>query len=220
MYAVVLCLASGAALATDDHWPPSNRGDPHPARPRHRGFVPPQQITAVVRAAGLEPTAPPVLAGEAYLVSALDPWGRPVRVAVDARFRDILTVQPMRGPRPYFRADPRYGPPPEALDVAPRPVPRADPELATGALPPPGAQWSSPVPTAKSAPPVVGAPSPVPRPRPPAPPAVVKVERAKAGRAPDPVPLPDAIPAGAEAAAPAARGGSGVSAFPPVAPLE
>ena len=222
MCAVVVCLASGVALANDD-WSAGDRGDPpRPARARHWGFVPPQQITAAVRAAGLEPTAPPVHVGEAYLVSALDPRGRPVRVVVDARFRDILAVQPMTRAWPYFRVGPRYGPPPEALDIAPRPVPRPDPELATGALPPPAARWAPAASTVKPAPPVTAAPSPVPRPRPAAAPAVVKLEGAKAGRLqPDPVPPSDAIPAAPETATTAAGGDSGAAwAFPPVAPLE
>jgi hypothetical protein len=214
MCAVVVCLASGVALANDD-WLESDRGGP--PRPRHRDVVPPQQITAVVRAAGLEPMAPPVHVGEAYLVSALDPRGRPVRVVVDARFRDILAVEPMGRAWPYFR---RYGPPPEAFDIPPRPVPRADPELTTGALSPPAARWAPSASTAKPTPPVAVAP--VPRPRPPVPPAVVKLEREKTGRLqPDPAALPDAIPAAPEPEAPAAGGGGGAaSAFPPVAPLE
>src|SRR4029077_14299672 len=78
--------------------------------------MPPQQIGKILHANGFLPQATPVRNGEAYQVRAIDPRGRQVRVAIDARYGDILMVRPIimvppgaLGPRPY-------GPPPAYYD--------------------------------------------------------------------------------------------------------
>jgi hypothetical protein len=101
--------------------------------------LPPHEVTAIVRSAGFMPTTPPVLTGTAYVLSAVDVYGTPVRVAIDARFGEILSVRrvaavaPLRPPYPVpggpglnvFRAMPPgiYG---DGVPM-PQPVPNARP---------------------------------------------------------------------------------------------
>src|SRR6202040_3466226 len=135
--------------------------------------MPPQQIGKILRANGFLPQATPVRNGEAYQVRAIDRRGRQVRVAIDARYGDILMVRPIImvppgaiGPRPY-------GPPPAYYDD----------DLPTGAVgaypPPPGR-------TATLAP----AHPPIPRPKPAAKPAAVTPAPAAAAAAPAPAAPP------------------------------
>jgi hypothetical protein len=49
------------------------------------GFVPPYEITKIVRAAGFDPLAPPLREGTTYVVRAADSRGVLMRVVVDAR---------------------------------------------------------------------------------------------------------------------------------------
>jgi hypothetical protein len=57
--------------------------------------LPPREVVAVVRAAGLVPISPPRLAGRTYELQAVDRRGMPLRVFVDAEFGDIVAVRRM-----------------------------------------------------------------------------------------------------------------------------
>ena len=199
--ALAICLASSAALAQPAPLPPGRVAGLGPV-------MPPQQIGKILRANGFLPQATPVRNGEAYQVRAIDRRGRQVRVAIDARYGDILMVRPIImvppgaiGPRPY-------GPPPAYYDD----------DLPTGAVgaypPPPGR-------TATLAP----AHPPIPRPKPAAKPAAVTpVPAQEAKPAPATTPAPTAAaaapaPAAPPAAAPPATAAS-PAAMPPVTTLE
>jgi hypothetical protein len=96
---------------------------PHVYRPG----VPPQQIVAAVRAAGLQPVSPLMRRGPNYVVIATDRTGGQVRVVVNGYNGMIVRVRPMLAMRPA-----PYGPvamspyaprvaavPPEAIDAPP-----------------------------------------------------------------------------------------------------
>jgi hypothetical protein len=174
--------------------------------------LPPQQIARILRSRGFAPQATPVRNGEAYQVRAIDRLGRQVRVAVDARYGDILAVRPIAmapagaygsyGPPPYQYGYYGYGGP------APEPYPglpgvRAMPsDRSAGLAPPP---LPRPKPVAKpAAAPAAPAPAPEVAPAPPAPTA-----------SPPPANQTPAAPPAAAPAPPAAA-----PSIPPVAPLE
>jgi hypothetical protein len=175
--------------------------------------MPPQQIGNILRARGFAPQATPVRNGEAYQVRAIDRYGRQVRLAIDARYGNLLMVRPIAmvppgayGPRPY-------GPPPGYYD-----------DLRTGAVgayPPPPGVGPPPGPTATLNP----AHPPIPRPKPAAKPAAATPAPAEAPEAQPaaatPAPAPAApAPASAAPAPPAAPPAAAPAAVPPVAPLE
>jgi hypothetical protein len=106
------------------------------------GAMPPRQIVLVVRSAGLLPTSEPALTGTAYVVRAVDRYGTPLRVMIDARSGSILSVrrlaltEPAHPPswasgmreRPYNTAND------DAVGLVP---PRAIPQRRTPPSPPP-----------------------------------------------------------------------------------
>ena len=210
--AVAICIASGAALAQPAPLPAGAVAGLGPV-------LPPQEIGKILRANGLAPQATPVRNGEAYQVRAIDRRGRQVRVAIDARYGDILMVRPIvmmppgaYGPRPY-------GPPPGYYED----------DMPTGAIggypPPPGV---GPTPGRTAALPL--AHPPVPRPKPAAKPAAAA---AAPSASPEAAPTsaasaapPASTPAGPSAAAPAvspppsATPPTAAPGMPPVAPLE
>jgi hypothetical protein len=55
--------------------------------------LPPREVLALVRAEGLVPISPPLRAGRIYALRAVDPHGEPLRVIVDARWGEIVSVQ-------------------------------------------------------------------------------------------------------------------------------
>jgi hypothetical protein len=55
--------------------------------------LPPREVLALVRAEGLVPISPPLRAGRIYALRALDPHGELLRVIVDARWGEIVSVQ-------------------------------------------------------------------------------------------------------------------------------
>jgi hypothetical protein len=216
-----MCLASSAALAQP--MPPT--ADPMAAL---GPVLPPQEIARILRANGLAPSATPVRLGEAYQVRATDRAGRQVRVAIDARYGDILSVRPIvmappgaYGPGPYaagpYAAGP-YGPPPGRM---PPDYYGGPPPGTAGAYPPaPGVR---PTPPADPAARLTLVQPPLPRPKPVAKPAAVKPAAQAPGStpaepapatAPPPAPAPAEAPSAPPAAQPAAP------AIPPVAPLE
>ena len=74
--------------------------------------LPPTEISGIVRSMGLVPTSRPVREGLTYAVLAADPRGRQVRIIIDARFGDVLSVRPVivAGPPGAYPAPPRvYG---------------------------------------------------------------------------------------------------------------
>jgi len=92
-------------------------------------ILPPQEITAIVRQAGLQPISRPVWRPGRYVLHAVDRYGRTLRVAVDARMGEIIRAIPVdvyadvdgyiRPPRDIYGRDP-YPP------VARAPVPPAN----------------------------------------------------------------------------------------------
>jgi len=105
--ASLVALGSSSALA-------------EPLRPIFGGVLPPTEISGIVRSMGLVPTGRPVREGLTYAVLAADPRGRQLRVIIDARFGDVLSVRRVIAagppgayppPRVYGAVPPRpYGP--------------------------------------------------------------------------------------------------------------
>jgi hypothetical protein len=203
LYAVAICLASGAALAQPAPLPAGPVAGLGPV-------LPPQAIGKILRANGFAPQATPVRNGEAYQVRAIDRHGRQVRLAIDARYGDILMVRPIAmvppgayGPRPY-------GPPPGYYEDMPT--------GAIGTSPPPGRAAALNL-----------AKPPIPRPKPAAKPAAAAAATPAAPEAAPASPASVAPPASAPAEAPAAAPAASTPAasappaatsMPPVAPLE
>ena len=202
--AVAVCLASSAALAQPGPLPAGPVAGLGPV-------MPVQEIGKILRANGFVPQATPVRNGEAYQVRAIDRRGRQVRVAIDARYGDILMVRPIAmvppgayGPRPY-------GPPPgyHGDDM---------PTGAIGAYPPPGAGHAAALAPAHP---------PVPRPKPATKPAVAATPStpqaapaAPASAVPPPASVPEAPAPAATTSAPAASPPAAAPSLPPVAPLD
>jgi hypothetical protein len=152
----------------------------YPAYPIYPGYaaMPPSEVVAIVRAAGMRPLSPPLRYGPTYMLRALDPAGQEVRVVVHARSGRIVRVAPMFGPR-YAGpiAPPPYGPPPGRIVQAPD---GSSPNPRIAALPPaldvppgygPGPGYDglpgSRAPAAQApAPGMQAGPPPLPRPRP------------------------------------------------------
>jgi len=207
--AVVICLASGAALAQPAPLPAGPVAGLGPV-------LPPHEIGKILRANGFAPQATPVRNGEAYQVRAIDRRGRQVRLAIDARYGDILMVRPIAMAPPAAYGPRPYGPPPGYYDD----------DMPTGAIgaypPPPGA--GPPPGRAAALPP---AHPPVPRPKPVAKPTAAAAaapaapQAAPASSAAPPASAPAAPPAAAPAASPpAATAPAAAPALPPVTPLE
>jgi hypothetical protein len=117
--------------------------------PRHA--VPLDQITANVRAAGLQPLSRPVLRGAVYYVRAINPARAEMRVAIDARSGRVLSATRVAHEPP---APPAGGPGP-----APQPyvsgrgyseAPPADLPLE-GRVMPPGRMPDAPAPKLENA---------------------------------------------------------------------
>ena len=191
--AVAICLASSATLAQ----PAPGTADPMAAL---GPILPPQGIAKILRANGFVPQATPVRNGEAYQVRAIDRLGRQVRIAVDARYGDILSVRPILvgPPGPYGPGPYAYGPGPYAPPYA-------------GYYPPPPGVGPMPPPDSTAALTPMH-PTPIPRPKPPANPAAVQ---------PTPPPAPEAAPAAPAPSAnpaPAPRGDAPATTPAPAAP--
>jgi hypothetical protein len=180
--------------------------------------MPPQEISKILRARGFAPQATPVRNGEAYQVRAIDRYGRQVRVAIDARYGDILMARPIAmispgayGPRPY-------GPPPGYYDDMPTGAVRIYPP-DPGMGPPSGHAAA-----------LAPAKPPIPRPKPAAKPATAVVAPAATPETPPAAAANSASPAASTPASPpavapaasppAATPPAAASALPPVTPLE
>jgi hypothetical protein len=69
------------------------------------GALPPQQIVAIVRSAGLGPLGRPALQGPVYVVRANNRAGQEVRVIVDAQMGRIVKVVPLATAGPTLPAE-------------------------------------------------------------------------------------------------------------------
>jgi hypothetical protein len=84
------------------------------------GVLPPQQIVAIVRSAGLDPLSRPARQGSVYVVRANNRAGQEVRVIVDAQMGRIVKVVPLATAGPSSPGPPRQaGPGGDDPTVAP-----------------------------------------------------------------------------------------------------
>jgi hypothetical protein len=167
--------------------PPAASPAPLPAP----GFMPPYEVTKIVRSAGFDPLAPPLREGTTYVLRATDFRGILMRVVVDAHSGAIRAVNRIvPGPGPYgptigmvmppYAEAPPYGVPPAYGPVGPELGMLPDEE---GLAPPPPASRSAAHPSVAV---------PLPRPRP----AELAAREAKAGVKPsEPLPAAPAPPA-------------------------
>jgi hypothetical protein len=87
-----------------------------------RYAMPPDQITASVRAAGLEPLSRPLLRGTVYYVRAVNRARTEMRVSIDARTGRVLSASRVANEPPVS---------PVAGEPGPAPAPRYEPYLST-----------------------------------------------------------------------------------------
>jgi hypothetical protein len=148
----VLLLGAAPSLAQSPPGPPaapSSTPPPPvasaPAPPPAPGFMPPYEVTKLVRSAGFNPLAPPLREGSTYVLRATDFRGILMRVVVDAHSGAIRAVNRIvSGPEPYGpigMAAPPYGMlPPYGVQPPYGPqayAPEMTPEEAALAPPPP-----------------------------------------------------------------------------------
>ncbi len=85
-----------------------------PARPMFSGeSLAPSEATGIVRSMGFISSTPPARNGLTYVVRAVGPRGRPVRVVIDARSGHVLSVRPIAAlgaPYPQRSDDSARGP--------------------------------------------------------------------------------------------------------------
>ncbi len=163
------------------------------------GFVPPFEIMRTVRAAGLDPLAPPLREGTTYVLRATDYRGILMRVVVDANTGTIRAVNrivpgPIMPGQIGMMAPPNGSPPRDALP------PYGPPPEFDGSPLPPDDQASLPPPPFAPRAPVArdGAHSympPLPRPRP------ASLASRKAGEDANHDVAPSAVPRGAASTA-------------------
>ncbi len=138
------------------------------------GVLPPYEIVTILRSTGMTPLGQPMRRGPTYVLRAVDEDGEEVRVVVDARHGEIVSVTPtesaslMPPPRGTYRR-PQPAPPPGVVYVDPDPLPpgawRAEPPEIYGERPvyPPEAmpeRYSSAPSDAPREPRVIPAPGP------------------------------------------------------------
>ena len=91
------------------------------------GMLPPHEIITIVRSAGLKPLGKPTLKGSTYLLSAIDDEGSKMRVVVDGRVGEVISVTPVvygrefspMPPSVYDSGSPIYGAPPVSRNGVP-----------------------------------------------------------------------------------------------------
>jgi hypothetical protein len=179
-------------------------------QPYYPGFagLPPHEILAIVRSAGLDPVSRPARQGPVYVLRALNPAGQEVRVVVDARMGRIVKVVAVAPTDPGAFAPPASIPPGRAVPDSNGPTSRG------AALPSgidddtdfeplhPGAPGIPPKPPARTA--AKPPPPPLPRSRP--------KEAAVAAPSASAAPIAAATPAATPATATAAPASTGPSA--------
>jgi len=171
--------------------------------------MPPTEIVLIVRSAGLLPTTEPTLTGATYVVRAVDPYGTPIRVIIDARYGYILSVHRIAGMEPTRPPDP-YG----AFGMRPRPDGTDYANDDADRLAPPRAIPTRPDRSLSATP----AHPPLPKPR-----ATTPAEQAaKSAPASEPVAPADADPQASPAAPPppGVKQAAKQEGFPPVTPLQ
>lgn len=175
-------------------------------------LLPPYEAVTIVRSTGLAPIGRPRRHGATYVVHAVDRVGREMRVLVDARYGEVLAVEPAFRPRRPVGGPRIVSVLPEPDDpsvlygdadvfddaVAPRPprVIRADPSFAPEPpRQPPLPRARPPALAAATAPIVTGSvPTPVGKPQPPTA-AATEPAAATASGPPKPLPpVPDVTP--------------------------
>jgi hypothetical protein len=210
---VVAGLVTGAAPALAQY-------APRPVMPI--GPMPAASVFEMVRQMGLEPLGPPVRNGPVYIQRAADYYGKPLRVVVDARRAQVVSVEPIGGPpalhrgpyastgTPYWRRPyAPYGAMP--LDDDDDYAPPGSVVTPYGHPPQPGlppATQAKP----KSAAVTPGKP-PVPRKRP------ASAPQETVGSVEPVTPAPESVPAAAPAPAPAPAAKPATPEMTPVAPL-
>ncbi len=221
-----LALASAASAQVVSPPNPSAPGtiapplaDPAAAQPG----LPPQSITAMVRARGFRPVGRPARRGNVYVQRALDPDEMEYRLLIDALTGRTVSVQPMGmagpyayGPAPYAPA--RYRPPhywgrPPDNDGFGYGVPRPPHSIPSVRLAPPQAEppQTQSAHTEPQAAPSASAQAPLPRPKPYVMEATGSIPvGAPASPAPQNTPAPP----------PSAPQTNGAVTLPPVAPLD
>jgi hypothetical protein len=153
---------------------------PGPVYPGYARGLPPHEIVAVVRSAGLDPLSRPMRRGPVYALLAVDRAGQEFRVTVDARLGRVLRIVPMPGARfaaPVVVPPTPYGRPPGGIAMVPDgygPNSRIAALPSGGEGPPENGPGLTGVPTGPGYAPAVGAAPrpavqagpPLPRPRP------------------------------------------------------
>jgi hypothetical protein len=191
------------------------------------GVVPPSEIAAIVREEGFDPISRPVLQGRYYVLRALDRAGIELRIVVEARIADIVSVRPVGRAMGGYAPGPRLSPP---RSVPPRVVtvpPDLDgPGMIDGRrgrfedepMVPPRAVPGGPGPKSAARPP---GPTPLPRTRPG---QDSQAATTPAAAAPAPAATPQATKPAAAAQAPSAPAAEPAPArtpdTPPINPLE
>lgn len=93
------------------------------------GMLPPHEIMTIVRSAGLKPVGKPTLKGSTYLLSAIDDEGSKMRVVVDGRVGEVISVTPVVYGREFSPMPPSvYDSGSPVYEAAP-PVSRAAPPI-------------------------------------------------------------------------------------------
>jgi hypothetical protein len=188
--------------------------------------LPAHEILTIIRSTDLRPVGQPVRRGATYVLRAIDPSGEELRVVMDARHGDILSVRPAgaAAPPPGARMG-AYGPP-GGVYIERQPLPPGGygppavyegerPLRPPGTLPAPGRVTSAP-----PAPPPTGAPrGPAPEMPTAAPQDVATREADDTGVLPPPPErFPQRVAPGpaAKPAAPPRRAASAAPAQPPL----
>ena len=123
-----LCLLISAVSVGCAQSPPPSAAPPAAGAPLP-GFVPPYEITKIVRAAGYDPLTRPRREGTTYVVRATNYRGILMRIVVDARSGAIRAVnRVVPGPAPYgvvgvMAPPPPYGGGPYDPPIGPLPGP-------------------------------------------------------------------------------------------------
>jgi hypothetical protein len=183
--------------------------------------LPPQRITAMMRARGFRPVGAPARRGNLYVQRALDPDEMEYRLLIDALTGRTVSIEPMRmagpyayGPRPYapspYRPPHYWGRPPDS-DGFGYGVPRPPHSVPSARLAPPQAEPPQTQPAHIESQPTPSAQAPLPRPKPYVMEATGSIPvGAPASPAPQKMPAP----------APSAPQKNGAVTLPPVAPLD
>lgn len=183
------------------------------------GYAPPvplYEVQAALRANGLQAIMRPVLSPPYIVVRAVGTNGELVRVLLNARWGNIVSITPLPpAPIAGVRPGPYEAYPPRAYEPYPR-YGDARPDLKVEPPPPPmGPSDAAAPPTMQERRPPAVARTPMPRPRPP-----MTETTAAAKATPELAQAPHAAPAASPPAATTGKAADSEKSFPPAAPLE